>query len=160
MKLSLREKVLLTILLAVTWSWLSGCRSKEHWVSIPSPADGTTDAAYLKHIYADYNEGYFQNKLTRNVVIDMLEPDQGNMASTYCEPDGSCVIHFNPKYTAAPRIADQTMLHEQCHVKTWMLDMKLGQQDDHGRLWRACMINLDTQGAFRELIIDNYSEQM
>jgi hypothetical protein len=160
MKLSLREKVFITVLLAVVFSWLQGC-SREHYVGVPAVSYGVTDAAYLQHAYQAYNEGYFQNKLTQTPVIDMDEPNDSNMASTMCDESGNCIIHFNPKYVAAPRIGDQTLLHEMCHEKTWMQDMdSLGMQIDHGKKWRGCMLNLDMQGAFREIIIDGYAEQM
>jgi hypothetical protein len=155
-----REKIVIAILLGVLASWLFSC-TREHYVAVPSPANGTVDAEYLKRTYAAYNDGYFQNKLTQTPQIDMLEPDKTNMASTTCEPDGGCVIHFNPAFVAAQRVADQTMLHEQCHIKTWMQDMDdKGKQVDHGKHWRACMFNLDTQGAFREILIDGYAETM
>lgn len=160
MSLTTREKFLLVILAAVLCSWLFGCK-REHYVSVPSPANGTTDVAHLQQAYAVYNEGYFQNKLTKTPVIDMLETDDGNMASTLCDVDRSCIIHFNLKFVLAPRVGDQTLLHEMCHVQTWMQDMdRNGDQVDHGRHWRSCMLNLDAQGAFREILIDDYTETM
>lgn len=162
MKLTTREKCLITVLAAFVFFWAFGCsRPSQHWVDVPAPSNGTTDAQYLQHAYASYNDGYFQNKLTKTPVIDMLEPNQANMASTMCDNEGDCTIHFNPKFVVAPRTGDEVLLHEMCHVKTWMKDMdSLGQQVDHGKHWKACMVNLDTQGAFREIIIDNYSEDM
>jgi hypothetical protein len=155
-----REKIVIAILLGVLASWLFSC-TREHYVSVPQPANGTVDVEYLQRTYAAYNNGYFQNKLTDTPKIDLLEPDPTNMASTYCDPDGGCVIHLNTKYVAAPRVGDQTLLHEMCHIKTWMQDMDdKGLQVDHGKHWRTCMLNLDTQGAFREIIIDGYAETM
>jgi SprT-like family len=158
--MTLRGKILVTILLAVLFSWLVGCQ-KEHNVYVPSPTSGLTDAAFLRQAYDIYNDGYFQNKLTKNIEIDMSEPDPTNMASTMCDVDGSCVIHFNLKYVLAARYGKLTLQHEMCHVKTWMQDMDdKGKQIDHGKAWGACMLNLDAQGAFRELLIDRYAEQM
>lgn len=157
MKMVTRDKILLTILLAVVFFWIFGCGGH---VSVPAPSNGTVDAAYLQHAYTAYNDEYFQNKLTKTAVIDMDEPNNANMASTMCG-DGGCIIHFNPKYVVAPRTGDEVLLHEMCHEKTWMQDMdSLGMQIDHGKHWRSCMLNLDTQGAFRELLIDDYAETM
>ena len=159
----MRNKILLTILLAVLCSWLFG-REREHYVPIPSPetANGETDVAYLQQLYAVYNEAYFHNRLTKTPRIDLSETSN-NMATTFCknENDTDCEIEFNEKYVAAPRVADFTMLHEQCHVKTWMKDTDdFGIQIDHGKMWRSCMLELDAEGAFRQIFIDNYREDM
>lgn len=169
MKLTTREKVLLTILLAVIASWLFGCcrpAIKEHYVEVPAPVSGDRlpDAAFFEKSYAIYNEAYFDNKLPKviTITIDLLEPNDKFMASTMCDDIGvNCKMHFNLKYVSADRIAKITLKHEMCHVKTWMRDMdSLGVQNDHGRVWRACMLQLDMQGAFRQDIIDNYVEDM
>jgi hypothetical protein len=161
MKLTLREKILITILLAVLASWLGGC-SREHYVELPdtATADGMTDAAFLQRLYATDNESYFHNRLPKVIKIDMLGSNQANIADTFCDPTGlDCVMHFNDKFSSAPRVAALFMLHEQCHIKTWTKDRdSLGQQIDHGRDWRTCMVGLDAEGAFRQLLIDNYGE--
>lgn len=153
----IRDKVLLAVALAVLTVWLFGCGQE----NIPAPAaDSSHDVSvgFLQHLYSVYNDGYFQNKLTKAPVIDMLETNPNFMASTMCQ-DGSCVIHFNKHFTAAHRVARFTMLHEMCHVKTWDTEVDVfGGQVLHGKSWRACMISLDTRGAFREIIIDNYTE--
>jgi hypothetical protein len=172
MKLTTREKILITILLGVLYSWLLGCGKSpehstrhEHFVYTPASASGIADAAHLKSVFAVYNDEYFQGRL-ETPEIDMLEPDQNNMASTLCKNDTAgvglnCIIHFNPHYVIAPRTGDETLLHEMCHIKTWNKDVDdLGGQIAHGRNWRSCMLQLDMQGAFRQLIIDNYKEDM
>jgi hypothetical protein len=161
MKFTTREKVLITILLAVIASWLFGCcRSRDHYVEIPFPAtaDRLPDAAYFQKAYAIYNDAYFDNKLPKAITIDLLETNDEYMASTMCDDTGTvCTIHFNLKYVSAERVAKITMKHEMCHVKTWMKDMdSLGVQNDHGKIWRSCMLQLDMQGAFRQDIIDGY----
>jgi hypothetical protein len=149
-----RTKVLILIALAILFSWLFGCApSREHYVPVMSTAGGDTSVEYLQQLYITYNYGYFHNRLPTNVTIDLNE--KTDMASTSCKND-ACVLSFNPKYVAAPRVADFTMLHEQCHVKTWGLDEKHA----HGKVWRACMIQLDMEGAFRQIIIDDYREEM
>jgi hypothetical protein len=155
MKLTVREKVLLTILLAVIASWLFGCTHRA-----PALSGNLTDVAYLHQLYDGGNEQYFQGQLPE-ASIDMDEPDEsGNMASTYCNDLGTvCNIHFNLRYVGARRVAELVMLHEQCHVKTWMKDMDtMGRQVEHGRRWRACMLGLDAEGGFREILIDGFQE--
>lgn len=110
------------------------------------------------------NEGYFHNHLTRVPVINTYEDDPAIMASTMCNEIGVCTIRFNLKYITSQRVAELIMLHEMCHVKTWnqenlMFGGKMTQVF-HGRMWRSCMLSLDAEGAFREIIIDNYSEGM
>jgi hypothetical protein len=157
MKLTTREKVLLTILLAVIASWLSGCNS-----SSASTSDELPNVAFFQQIYDTYNNQYFDNKLPKTVDIDLLEPNDKFMASTMCDSIGvNCKIHFNMKYVSADRVARITMKHEMCHVKTWMKDMdSLGMQVEHGKIWRSCMLQLDIQGAFRQDIIDGYVEEI
>jgi len=150
-------KVVFTIFLAVLTVWLFGCGHSERSSTTP------IDVSYLRHLYSVYNEIYLENRIEKNPSISMKE-NSGFMADTFCEEDGSCVIHFNPKYVAAQRVADLTLLHEMCHVKTWKTDVYTfgGEtlQADHGRVWRSCMLELDQVGAFREIVIDNYREKM
>lgn len=165
MKLTTREKVLITILLAVIASWLFGCcRYQEHFVEAPSitSGDGLPDAAYFQRAYEIYNDAYFQNRLPKVIHIDVLEPNDKFMASTMCDERGLvCDMHFNLKYVAAHRVADITLKHEMCHIDKWMRDMdSLGVQVDHGKNWRSCMLQLDMQGAFRQDLIDGYWENM
>lgn len=166
-RLRLRTKILLTIALAVlVWS-LFGCRNPEgpggSEVSAPRTIVFTktvVTAAYLKDLYRINNETFFQNKLPKDSEINLSE--ETDMASTMCQDDGTeCVVKFNLKYVLAKRVADFTMLHEQCHIKIWNKELdSFGQQVEHGKVWRTCMLQLDAAGAFREIIIDGYSEGM
>ena len=157
----LRNKILLVIFLATLVVWLFGCKH-EHLVSVPAPTleHGRVDMAYMKKLYAIYNEGYFQNRLPKDTIIDMSESNPNYMASTICNDD-VCEIHFNQEYVVAARTAQLVMLHEACHVKTWNKDVatfgNATEQVDHGRHWRACMLELDVEGANREILIDNYN---
>ncbi len=105
-------------------------------------------------------EGLFQNKLPKDSEINLFE--ETDMASTMCQDDGTgCVVKFNLKYVLARRVAEFTMLHEQCHIKIWNKELdSSGQQVEHGKVWRTCMLQLDATGAFREILIDGYSEGM
>jgi predicted SprT family Zn-dependent metalloprotease len=109
--------------------------------------------------YEEYNQQYFGNKLPKDIIIDHNEPEM--MASTmYLGGNaGRFLISFNDKYTAAERVADTTLLHEMCHVKTWDEQPTSGtfdQSSRHGPRWRSCMLQLDMQGAFRYELIDGY----
>lgn len=160
-----RTKILLVIALAVFVSsglcvesiWMRGTSESPVFQNVTFAPTVAVTEAYLKKLYAIDNETFFQNKLLKNPSIDLLE--EHDMASTMCHENGSCELKFNLRYVAAPRVAMFTMLHEQCHIKTWGKDLDtLGQEIAHGKLWRSCMLQLDMQGAFREIIIDNYSE--
>lgn len=161
MNLTIREKWLLAILVLFIWAWfLAGCGSKnEEHASIVIISQPEVTIPYLKNLYAQDNERYFQNRLPSDPSIGMTE--KLFMASTMCE-DGSCTLEFNPKYVAAFRVADFTMLHEMCHIKTWGQEINpaTGKEFIHGKIWRTCMLQLDAAGAFREIIIDNYNEGM
>lgn len=154
-----RNKILLVVFLAVLCSWLFGC-TREHFVPVPAPSGGRVDAAYMQKLYETYNESYFQNRLPKVIVIDMSESDSGLMASTLCDGD-VCNIHVNPDYVVAARTAQLIMLHEACHVKTWNKDVTtfgdVTEQIQHGRAWRSCMLQLDAEGANRQILIDNYN---
>lgn len=103
--------------------------------------------------YNDYNNHYFYGRLPHDVVIDYSESSQ-YMATTSKMSDGRFHIAFNEKYTAAERVAHLILLHEMCHVKTW--DDPDHSHENHGKMWRACMLELDTEGAFRAELIDGY----
>lgn len=159
-----RNKILLTIFLAVLAVWVFGCGGQQD-----SPAPNTVvfapkpvvTTAYLEDLYKTDNETFFRNRLPASPAISVDEIDPKNMATTMCDdPVTTCDVKFNLKYVAARRVADFTMLHEMCHIKVWNKEMNLGQQVEHGKLWRSCMLELDAAGAFREIIIDNYSEGM
>ena len=155
------NKILLTILLAVLAVLLFGCRKPESGpevvvanAAIYTPKS-TVTTAYLEDLYKTDNETFFQNKLP-SVSINLLEMKGTAMATTVCDESATeCELKFNLKYVAAKRVANFTMLHEMCHVKTWDKD-----SDSHGKVWRTCMLQLDSVGAFREILIDNYSEGM
>lgn len=164
LKLRLRDRIVITIILAVICSALFGCSESsdpipahpgDRFVAQPIGGDETT-VEYLQDSYRIYNEEYFHNKLTKTPTI-RIATNIVAMADTVCD-FGSCTMRFNIRYAAAPRMASLDLLHEMCHIKVW------GQegtgQDSHDRVWRSCMLSLDMQGAFRELLIDRYQEDM
>lgn len=163
------KQIAFTIMLAILAVVLFGCSPpSEKFVDVPLPSasNGETDAAYLQHLYEIYNEQYFQNHLDKAPKIN-IELTGNNMADTWCDnPDGTgCAIRFNMHYVAAPRVGQTTILHEMCHIKVW--PQTFANQPllpstvyDHGRSWRSCMLALDMQGAFRQINIDFYNEEV
>src|SRR6266446_2808391 len=130
-----RTKILLTIALAVlVWS-LFGCGDPEGPGGSEAPAPSAViftktivTTVYLKDLYRIDNERFFQNKLPKDTEINLFE--ETDMASTVCQEDiAGCEIRFNLKYVGAKRVAEFTMLHEQCHIKIWNKELdSFGQQ--------------------------------
>jgi hypothetical protein len=132
---------------------------QEHLVISPLPdtvdSEAITTVVYLRKTYQVYNEAYFRNRLPKDPIIDFEGILKGRAAETWCDGDLNCEIHFRKFYVAAPRFADLALLHEMCHIQAWGLD---DDNDGHGPKWRACMMNLDLQGAWRTILIDRYWE--
>lgn len=157
------QKVLLTILLAVAAVLLlgNGPHWREHLVEVDSPNNptGDTDIDYLQRAFVAYNHEYFHDRLIMP-TFDLDEEKEA--ATTHCEDGGiNCRVKFNLKYTAAPRFANLALQHEMCHIKTWDDDQTaliLGPDalTRHAKHWRGCMLDLDNQGAFRNVLIDFY----
>lgn len=103
--------------------------------------------------YRHYNEEYFNDELPTNTVVDYGGHDDDFIATTSSLTDGRLHIAMNEKYTSAPRTAHLYLLHEMCHVKTW------DEKEEHGKRWRTCMLVLDFEGAFKEILIDGYVRQ-
>jgi hypothetical protein len=162
------HKILITVVAAVVTFWLLGCSqpTKEHYVAPAStPSNGITDEAYLKNSYVIYNQEYFHNRLPSNTIIELVDDDtSARMASTSQLGDGTFIIQFEKKYILAPRIAAYVELHEMCHIKAWDKDVRgagmTQDEADHGLVWRSCMLQLDAEGALREIFIDEYVETM
>lgn len=140
-------RILLTIILAVLWSLIWDL---PHFHSERAKA-AVVSREYLERSYALYNAEYFGSKLPADAVIDQDQTDPDFMAATTKPFDGKFHIGFNSFYVSSERTGDLTLLHEMCHVKTW--------GDQHGSKWRACMINLDLHGAFREELIYSFQEK-
>lgn len=118
-----------------------------------------TDEGYVRDWYAIYNVQYFDDKLPKDTVVTyadikptISDPRTDLMGITWQDFNQKMHIQLNPRYVSGERFAKITLLHEMCHIKTW------GQSNkEHSFQWRACMLGLDTQGAFRKLIVDGYT---
>lgn len=160
------QKVLLTILLAAAVALL--CGSGPHWrerlveIEPPHNLEMTPDLDWFQRAFRTFNDIYFRNRLNEPTIhvqdISAIQIE----ADTLCKDNGTdCVLEFSPRFNQAPREAAQHMLHEMCHMKTWADDQNkliLGPDDltRHGKHWRACMLDLDNQGAWRVNLIDFY----
>lgn len=164
------KKVAITIILAVICWALFGCAESpgaQSGGTFPSQTSTDTDQAFLRKMYFNYNMTYFENKLPHDTVIK-YDLGDGDQADTSClGNDGTdCTIRFNPHFVAAQRNAEIVLLHEMCHIKVWSKTL-IGDMPpsadrsryDHGRVWRACMVQLDSQDAFRDIVIDYYGEK-
>jgi SprT-like family len=167
------KKIAFTIILAVAVWYMFGCANHPHdiYVDIPAPTTSNhdTDAAYLQHLYETYNEQYFGSHLTLTPKITVVDETNTYMADTECKGDDGtdCTLTFNLHYVAAPRTAQSTLLHEMCHIKVWNKHLVKGafppdpgSEFYHDRSWRACMLGVDAAGAFRQINIDFYHEDI
>jgi hypothetical protein len=141
-----RWKLVLFLALLVAWLWTVDIIHDINKHQRIEKCEG------LKIWYDEYNQQYFENKLPKDVVIDYSGAG-GYMAITTMLSDGRFHIALNEKYTAAPRVAHLTLLHEQCHVATY------DEIEEHGKRWRTCMLEIDAEGAFRANLIDGYEGQ-
>lgn len=146
--MKLRWKILLIIALAWLLTWIyqtaANLGNRESQTSF-SRCEG------LDAWYRDYNDNYFQNRLPKNTVVDYSEHRDDIMAATSQFDDGRFHIAFNEKYAKSARFAHLLMLHEQCHIDTW------DEKEEHGKRWRACMLVVEFEGAFRGILIDGYT---
>lgn len=145
-----RTKILITVTLAFLTSWVF-----EHFQD-PSPQEPSSASfddlnEHLNHQFEAYNSAYFQDRLPKNTIIDFSETRDLYTSVTERLPDGRYRIAFNKKYVRATTIADIILLHESCHIPTY--DDYDSVEGYHGKEWRACMLELDMQGAFRHELI-------
>lgn len=154
-----RTKALIAILAAVIYVTVEGYIQSEKSVPapqaaalfVPAPYSNDTNLTKLRAWYAEYNEEFFDNSLPTDVKID-LSLRNGRMAESSFPEFKAYRISFDPHYVASERVGRFTLLHEMCHVKTW------GETTDsyHGPRWRTCMLQIDLNDGFRNIIIDKY----
>lgn len=147
----LRDKVLLTILLAV------GCWvAHQYFVSRDEPvsnkpsnlSEGTVTSERLLDWYADGNKDYFDNALPKGNKITIIWVSlryKGAMGDTECNPQG-CLIRLDPRVNVAPVTTHLTLYHEMCHVATQGVSL------DHGIEFQNCITMLFVKGALDGLI--------
>ena len=120
-------------------------------------AQYTHDNGRLQQDYADYNQAFFNNTLPKNVPVtwsDIPRTKDGRYVMGNTHEDvvsGTFLIRIDTKSNITMVTADTTLLHEMCHVKTYDRTVEL-DQDMHGPLFKACLVNLQMQGAFTDLL--------
>jgi hypothetical protein len=146
--MTLRNKVLLTILLAVGyWTLVQWAVSQEYLSS--NKSDGCITAVTQKDLqkwYADANKDYFDDKLAHDTEIVWANLRYKlAMGDTDCNPQG-CKIRIDPYVNIAPATAQLTEYHELCHVATQSVDFM------HGPEFQKCIQMLFDKGALKGLI--------
>ncbi|MGB8834154.1 MAG: SprT-like domain-containing protein [Candidatus Sulfotelmatobacter sp.] len=120
-------------------------------------AQYTHDNGCLQQDYADYNRAFFNDTLPKNVPVtwsDIPRTKDGRYVMGNTHEDivsGTFSIQIDTKSNIAWATANTTLLHEMCHVKTYDRTVEL-DQDMHGPLFKACIVNLELQGAFTDLL--------
>lgn len=122
--------------------------------SAPALYSNDTSVILLYQWYKEYNDEYFDNKLPKETIID-FNLKNGDMAVSEFPDFKTFHISFDPHYVAAQRTGRFTLIHEMCHIRTWA---EAVSGVDHGPRWRTCMLGIDQQGGFRNIIIDKYVE--
>jgi predicted SprT family Zn-dependent metalloprotease len=174
-KMSTTRKTVITIVLAVAVWFIWNALHLDPITSEFTPPEFRSTAVAagvtpmmsqedLKRQYASDNDEYFGGHLPKNTTVDYDENDPNLEGSTYKDHDGNYHISFNPVYTNAGRTAQYVLLHEMCHVEVWDVEssdiLNPGGKHDHGRQWRSCMLRVDAEGAFRQILIDSYTEKL
>jgi len=128
-----------------------------HAVSAQKGAPKTYDSARLQATYAEYNESFFNNSLPKNTTVQwadipMTADDHFLMGVTHENFENATFkIDIDTKSNITWVTADTTLLHEMCHVKTTKFARE-HDQDLHGPAFKACIVDLEMQGAFTDLL--------
>jgi hypothetical protein len=140
--MSLRFKIVLTILLALIFSYLVYGSMK--------PKYKIEDVVAF---YAELNEDYYMGQLPKDVkfalVTDLQDSDGHDLiANTMCLMN-HCTMTINTTFNLAWNQAQMSIIHESCHLKLNNTNMKERPQDanDHGPIFNQCMANAATHGA-------------
>jgi hypothetical protein len=127
----------LTLTIGAGWFYLCSHPRIKHQYATP------VTLTQIKDDYLSYNSMWFDGKLPKDVTISRI---YGNSFQAYTtKENGHFVIRFNPKFNIAKSQADMNILHEQCHLKTWV------EFSEHGPMWVGCMRDLAARGAFDSL---------
>jgi hypothetical protein len=119
------------------------------------PAKLSRNAHELASIYQEDNAAFFDGKLPKQVTFSyvLIDPTS-NMAETTQPSDGWFNISIDPKWMEASMTRRLLMFHEECHV---YVDSRVEEKLPHGKMWRACMLQLEMRGAFRNVLV--YSDE-
>jgi SprT-like family len=142
--MTLRNKVLLVIFLAIVYFWMfqrqDDAQDKSDGCATSVPRER------LQKWYFDANRDYFDNKLSPDTEIVWANLRfKEAMGDTDCNPQG-CKIRIDPYVNIAPATAQLTEYHEMCHVATQGVDFM------HGPEFQKCIQMLYDKGALKGLI--------
>ena len=97
----------------------------------------------LQWEFDETNVRYFGGSLPKTTVYRSHQKENEWIGITSpCGVKQYC-IEINTRLAPAPREQDFTLMHEICHVKTFISD-----NGTHGPLWEQCMLDLANKGAF------------
>lgn len=123
----------------------------------PAPKYTTQD---LQDFYNLTNKDYFLGQLPSDTSFEIVAglsqnveglPPVEVVALSHCGFKTSlsgknCYIKINPRFNSTISELKISELHEECHIKTWRLE-----SNDHGFLWKSCMVSLADRGAMDDL---------
>lgn len=141
----------LKIVLVLIIGWFSGYSHSEyvHRVRIKPLSDQE-----LLDRYKQNNADYFAGVLPENIDVHWAYvPDEENGIAdeAYYPHRNKFEIRLDPRYITTPRMADATLLHEECHAFNDVMGEKDPDGDAHGVFFQACMRNLYEQNAFESV---------
>lgn len=119
-------------------------------------ASPSRDNTRLQQDYADFNSAFFNGQLPPGVRISWTDIPlkNGNYVMGKTNEnliDGNFTIDIDTKSNIAMNTAETTLLHEMCHVKS--MDYALSHnQNEHGLAFKSCLVDLELQGAFTDLL--------
>ena len=113
----------------------------------PRAAQANVTQSRLQNDYALFNGAWFGGKLPddTSVVYDQV-PDGRDVVGLTNWDGTRFVIYIVPRYNLAQSTADETVLHEMCHVFTWNREVI-----DHGPRFQQCMLDLADDGALAHI---------
>jgi hypothetical protein len=123
-----------------------------------APEAVVADSDNLYIWFAGYNDAYFGDKLPRDPVISHEKIAPGAYADMFFSASEKRFhIRFNSLHPLGERFEHLILQHEMCHIETFDEDPNASESvKDHGPRWRACMLRLETNGAWRSELIDGY----
>jgi hypothetical protein len=124
-----------------------------HAIAAANAPKSNVNAEFLAGIYRSYNDTYFGGKLPKDTaVLYSADPDDPtNIGATQCSVDPStmkpmsCTIYVAPYANVAQPVAIETMIHEMCHIQTFVAG-KTDGDGSHGKEWTACMLGVAMSG--------------
>jgi hypothetical protein len=147
--MTLRWKILITVLLAVIFVWVFGCASQIEHDRIPDDYKPTTGKLWAE--YRAINELAFDGGLPeKETSIELTELD-GDMGDVIMPTDGGpYYIHIDRKRHPLEKEAEITLIHEVCHQYDQIHKISEGL-DSHGVGFQNCMLHVAQRGGFNDL---------